>query len=54
MQRGMNSEWKFVNFSLDPIYQNSFEVAKEKHEEYLINTLGIKTKFNANKLPTPE
>ena len=30
MQRGVNSEWKFVNFKLDLPSQNSFEAAEEK------------------------
>lgn len=50
----MNSEWNFVNFKLDLLSQNSFKVVEEKHEEYFINILEIKTGFNANKLPTPE
>jgi hypothetical protein len=54
MQRGVNTEWKFVHFMLDLLPQNSFKVAEEKHEEYLISILGIKTEFNANKLPNPE
>lgn len=52
IQRGMNSEWTFVNFKLDLLYKNSFKVAEKKHEEYFNNMLGIKTEFNANKLPT--
>jgi len=50
----MNNERKFVNIKLDSLYQNSFEVAEEKYEEYFVNIVGIKSEFNSNKLPTPE